>query len=156
MHFTKEKGITKWMASYFFFVSAVALFISLLFLLFSFNISSTFQFCLCECGQKLLPRLTAQIFFNCITLHCMHDAYFIRGPCECILTEWQDDFYRSVFVVFFILNSSIRRFRHEIIIKHLLGVFFHGYLHFYSPCISLTFMVKCNCDPCILFKNAFK
>lgn len=96
----RKASPNEWLAI--FFVSAVALFISLLFLLFSFNISSTFQFCLCECGQKLLPRLTAQIFFNCITLHCMHDAYFIRGPCECILTEWQDDFYRSAFFFFII------------------------------------------------------
>lgn len=108
MHFTKEKGWcqTNGYSILYFAVHFFVLFLFYYFILFHFFLS-TFQFGLCECGagQKLCwPRLTAQIFFNCIALYAQRVLCTTWPVCVCVfdrMARWLLPFnsfeFKSVF-----------------------------------------------------------
>lgn len=122
---------------------AVYFFFFLLFLfsfIFFLFISCTFQFRFCV---NVLPEIVAAINgtnifqLHYIALHCMHDAYSIRGwsvSVFVVLTEWQ----------WWLLPFSVVSIQARNNHKTLAWVFFHHHHYF-----SLTFMVKWRyCKPC--------
>lgn len=159
MHFTKEKGITKRMAIlflFFLFRYAVCclflhyfIFIILVsFIFFQANciwiFSSAFQFCLCECWPEIVATINGTNIFqlNCIALYAQRVLDTTWSVWVCAF--WPNG--KMTFTVQLFFSSSYHskiqaRNNH----KTLAWVLFHRF--------SLTFMVKCNCNPCILFKN---